>query len=121
MYWVTSIGCFLVTMFLPSKREMYTKWFELDLNTLKPGVDGVHGGVSPRRSTSFALFSAPVTVSGVNESRALVTLTNASVAIHGPKSEVLSFDWLRSLLPDAFMSAKYCLSPGKALAFTWFG
>src|SRR5207253_9448262 len=36
MYCVTSTGVLLVTTFLPSNLEMYTKWFELDLNTLNP-------------------------------------------------------------------------------------
>ncbi len=51
----------------------------------------------------------------------MVTFTKASVAIHGEKSVVFSFAALRSFLPDAFMSAKYFLSPGKFLTLTFAG
>src|SRR5262249_54858357 len=95
--------------------------FELDLNTLKPGVEGVHGGVSPRRSTFCAVLSASITDAGGNESTFLVTLTKASVEIQGAKSGVFSLATVRFLFLDAFMSAKYCLRPGKLFAFTWFG
>src|SRR5262249_43201744 len=121
MYCVTSIGVLLVTTSFPLNRDTYTKWLELDLNTLKPGVDGVHGGVRPMRSTSFADCSAPTTVCGVKSLSPLVTFTNARVEIHGAKSGVLSFAMLSDDLPDAFMSAKYCFSPGNALVFACDG
>src|SRR5262249_16101373 len=121
MYWVTSIGCLAVTTFFPLNRETYTKWFELDLNTLKPGVEGLHGGVRPSRSTFCAVFNAWITDAGVKESTLFVTLTNASVEIHGAKSGVFSLATVRLLFFDAFMSAKYCLSPGKFFTFAWAG
>ena len=76
MYCVTSNGLLLVTTVLPFQREMYTKWFELDVNTLNPGVDGVHGGVRPIRSTAFAALSASTTVAGVKVLRFFVTSTD---------------------------------------------
>src|SRR5437667_10584108 len=105
MYCVTSIGVLSVTMFLPLNRETYTKWFELDLNTLKPGVEGVHAGVRPRRSTSLAVFSASMTDAGVNEETFFVTFTKASVATQAERSVVFSFAAGRSLCFDAYRSA----------------
>src|SRR4029078_1303984 len=102
---------------LPLNREMYTKWFELVLNTLNPGVDGVHGGVRPSRSTCCAVFSAWVTVAGEKSATFFVTFTNARAETQAEKSVVLSFSALSALFFDAFMSAKYRLSPGKFFTF----
>ena len=78
------------------------------MNTLNPGVDGVHGGVRPIRSTSFAVFSACTTFAGVKLVRSFVTLTNPRTATHACRFDALRFAYWRFFFPDASMSLKYC-------------